>query len=196
MTTSMEPTTPPGRFSSTARTASSPSKPLNTSEKNEAPSRIMNTMLLTRVVVRMTSRRRPQPSCLRCNAISVAPVAPTAAASVGVASPARIDPSTARISSNGGNSTRTTWRNRLLPRIALRSLAEIAGMACGRKKATSISQNRYKPTSIRPGNRAPANRSPTETVFGENIPCASWACWYDDDNTSPSMTRMIEGGMI
>ncbi len=54
----------------------------------------------------------------------------------------------------------------------------------------------YRPTSTRPGISAPTNRSPTETVFGEKMPIFSCACWKALDITSPSRTRMIDGGMI
>ena len=61
-------------------------------------------MLVTCAVRRTTS---PMVSRLRrrCHAASaVAPTAPTPAASVGVASPARIEPSTSTISSSGASS--------------------------------------------------------------------------------------------
>jgi hypothetical protein len=62
----------------------------------------------------------------------IAPSEPTEADSVGVATPAMIEPSTAAISVNGGTSAITTRR----PRPA-RSSADIwsAGADCGSRKA-------------------------------------------------------------
>ena len=48
-----------------------------------------------------------------------------------------------------------------------------AGAACGRAIATTICQIMYRPTSSRPGSRAPANRSTTETGSGAKLPSAS-----------------------
>ncbi len=61
-------------------------------------------MLLILSVLSMISCKRRRLICRRLIASSKAPSAPTPAASVGVASPARIEPSTAKISSKGGNS--------------------------------------------------------------------------------------------
>ena len=65
---------------------------------------MMNTIELIRVVARVTSISTAREK-RRCRAARImAPTAPTEADSVGVAIPARIEPSTARISSAGGSS--------------------------------------------------------------------------------------------
>ena len=74
----------------------------------DAPIRIMNTMQLTRVVLRTTSLNVSRVSMFFDSASSIAPTAPIAAASVGVARPARMEPSTANTSTRGGARARTT----------------------------------------------------------------------------------------
>ncbi len=87
----------------------------------------MNTMLLILSVPRMISRSRSRSSDLRCSAISIAPIAPTPAASVGVANPPRIEPSTARIRISGG----AIARNILPNETCSSSSATCAGSASG-----------------------------------------------------------------
>ena len=152
----------------------------------------MKTILLMRSVPRIISPSRAIDNALRCRAISMAPIAPTPAASVGVAKPPSIDPSTAKIRMSGGASALIT-----LPIDTSSSSDETcAGMESGFTMAVNMSQSTYRRTSSKPGISAPANKSPTETVSGEKIPWESCARWYADDMTSPSMTRMIDGGMI
>ncbi len=126
MTMNMAPTTPPGRLVSSSRTTSSPPKPRNTSEKIDAPIRIMNTMQVTRRVLCITACRISRLNCFCRMANSMAPTAPTEAASVGVAMPAKIEPSTPRIRNSGGSRASTTRETSSLLSIA-RSAAGIAG---------------------------------------------------------------------
>ena len=94
--------TPPGMFSKISVTTSSPPKPRNTSENSAAPIRIRNTIEVTLVVERTTSVRVFRLSLRLARASISAPKAPTAEASVGVARPPRIEPSTQTISTIGG----------------------------------------------------------------------------------------------
>jgi hypothetical protein len=72
----------------------------------------MNTIEVMVAVEITASRRMRRLSRLRRRARSKAPTEPTEAASVGVAIPARIEPSTATISSSGGTRATTTSRKR------------------------------------------------------------------------------------
>ena len=87
--------------------------------------RIMNTMLLIFSVPCMISLRRSIDIALRCIAISIAPIAPTPAASVGVAKPPRIEPRTANMRISGGASA-----DRMRSRLTFSSLV-CAGIADG-----------------------------------------------------------------
>ena len=84
-------------------------------------------------VVRTISRSRVVSSCLLSNASVRAPMPPTPAASVGVASPARIEPSTAKISNKGGSSALSTCHT-----DTLSSSDSRAGMADGLITAITI----------------------------------------------------------
>ncbi len=66
---------------------------------------------------------------------TVAPIAPTAAASVGEAMPAKIDPNTATIKKSGGNSALPMRARNCKPVIALNSSVEIGGATSGRRCA-------------------------------------------------------------
>ena len=102
ITTLRMPHLPKGRPRIRSRTWASPFKPRNTSPRVVAPTRIMKTMQVRLVVPFMTSIRVFRLS-FPCMAVrSVAPTAPTAAASVGEAIPAKIDPNTAIIRNKGG----------------------------------------------------------------------------------------------
>ncbi len=57
-------------------------------------------------------------------------------------------------------------------------------------------QSRYSPTSIRPGKKAPANRSPTETGDGAKLPFAICTCALMPASMSPMKISTVEGGMI
>ena len=106
ITSSVAATIPPGRLLKNCSTTSSPPNPRNTREKIAAPIRIRNTIDVTSVVLWATSLSLARLSCPRRPANRVAPNAPTPAASVGVAAPVRIDPSTATIKNTGGNKLR------------------------------------------------------------------------------------------
>ena len=64
--------------------------------------RIIKTMQLTRVVLRTTSLKVPHVNLFFVSANSIAPTAPIEAASVGVAIPVIIEPSTERMRTIGG----------------------------------------------------------------------------------------------
>ncbi len=66
------------------------------------------TMQLTLRVERMTSCRIVRLNCREALARTMAPTAPTAADSVAVAMPARIEPKTATIRVKGGTRTKST----------------------------------------------------------------------------------------
>ena len=104
---------PPGRLLRNSCTRLSPPIMRNTMEKTEAPSRMMKTILVIVAVAIIVSRRMRKDRRQRRAASTIAPTAPTEAASVGVAMPPRIEPSTARISKSGGTSatkkSRTNW---------------------------------------------------------------------------------------
>ena len=104
----------------------------------------------------MSSFMRPPRS-----ASASAPTAPSAPASVGVATPAKIEPSTTTISASGGSNARTTATARVPRPRASRSALGIAGAAAGETKATKTTYRAYMPDSISPGTSAPTNRSPT-----------------------------------
>ena len=90
-----------------------------------------NTMLLIFSVACMMSRSRDRPISRRNNASNSAPMPPTPAASVGVASPPSIEPSTAKMSNSGGSSAR-----RICSSVtASSSPRSKAGISAGLKKA-------------------------------------------------------------
>ena len=104
---------PPGRLLRNSCTRLSPPIMRNTMEKTEAPNRMTKTMLVIVAVAIIVSRRMRKDRRQRMAASTIAPTAPTEAASVGVAMPPRIEPSTARISKSGGiratKKSRTSW---------------------------------------------------------------------------------------
>jgi len=93
-------------------------------------------MLVICVVRAMTGMSRPLAPVLRI-ASKIAPTAPTDAASMGVAMPPRMEPSTARISANGATRTVTSRAASGKPRGAFGSGA-IAGDFSGIAAATPI----------------------------------------------------------
>ena len=101
---------PPGSAASASSTNPSPPRPRKTSEKTDAPIRMMNTIELIFSVVCMTWRSTDNVSCRFAAARTVAPTAPTDADSVAVAMPLRMEPSTATMRPRGGNSVRATRR--------------------------------------------------------------------------------------
>ncbi len=71
----------------------------------------------------------------------MAPTAPIEPASVGVAMPPRIEPSTAAISASGATSTAASRTTSATPRAAFGSRGS-GGEACGRTIATAIRNRR------------------------------------------------------
>ena len=137
LTTRRKPSDPPGRSCSTPAIQTSPSSPRNTSAKAVEPISRNMTMIVRRVVSAMaafsvlTDRRR-------CRAASpMAPSAPKEPASVGVATPAKMLPSTTRISTKGGSIEPTTRRSSSVPGMS-RNSSGMAGAASGRTMATPI----------------------------------------------------------
>jgi hypothetical protein len=110
MTAMTAPKAPPGTSDSTISTRCSPPRPRNTSENTDTPSTIAKTRALITAVLRMTASSVPKEKARLKAARIIEPTAPIEAASVGVAKPARIEPSTATISSSGGISARTKRR--------------------------------------------------------------------------------------
>ena len=100
---------PPGRFNKKSSTTTSPPNPRKTSENIEPPMRIINTIELIFAVSRDTTLRITKLNCLDRIAIIVAPTAPTAADSVGVAIPVKIDPKTTIIKISGDNIIFNNW---------------------------------------------------------------------------------------
>ena len=82
---------------------SSPPKPLKTRENIDAPINIIKTNELIFTVVMEASIIFLISSCLFKNEIISAPAAPTAADSVGVATPKKIEPNTDKIKIIGGS---------------------------------------------------------------------------------------------
>src|SRR5690606_9518736 len=74
----------------------------------DAPKRMMNTIEVMAAVEIAASRRMRNDRRHRRAASTIAPTAPTDAASVGVAMPPRIEPRTAAMSASGGTSATTT----------------------------------------------------------------------------------------
>ncbi len=108
--------------------SSSPPRPRRTSEKAVAPSSTAKMKAVVRVVSCRTLVITPLPSRRLIHASSKAPAAPTPAASVGVASPKKMLPSTARIRKAGGRIALTS------PHTAVMSMGScsVAGAASGR----------------------------------------------------------------
>src|SRR5690606_39230545 len=79
-----------------------------TIENTDAPNRMMNTIEVMAAVEMAASRTMVNDRRQRSPASTIAPTAPTEAASVGVAMPPRMEPSTAAMSSSGGTSATTT----------------------------------------------------------------------------------------
>ena len=103
ITTKTAPKAPPGNSVNIPVIKSSPPKPLNTREKIEEPRSIMNTMAVISAVVSTASVKFFRFKLLLLIARRIAPNAPTPAASVGVAIPRSIEPSTDEINANGGS---------------------------------------------------------------------------------------------
>ena len=136
ITASTAPLVPPGRLVSARLTMSSPPSARNTRLNSVAPIRMRKIMLVICVVFSTTGIMTPR-RLVFIAASNIAPTAPTDAASVGVAMPPRIEPSTARISSSGATRTAASLRANAKPRGAVGS-GGMAGAAFGKKIATAI----------------------------------------------------------
>ena len=101
ITNNMAAIEPPGKFNKNSSTTSSPPKPRKTRENIEAPTSIIKTIELIFVVSRDTILNLSKLNCFEIIAINVAPTAPTAADSVGVAIPVNIEPKTTTIKISG-----------------------------------------------------------------------------------------------
>ena len=134
MTMKVAPTSPPGICSNSLCINASPPYPRNTSENTDAPIRIKNTIAVVRVVERATSRAAFIVIDLASKARRIAPIAPTAAASVGVAIPVRMEPRTANI--------RTKGDTRLVT-ISTRSNFSFEATAGARSGVTLATVNKY-----------------------------------------------------
>ena len=99
----MAPKIPPGISLSNPSTKMSPPNPLKTREKSEAPIRMRKIIDVISVVFWAICLTKSREIVLALMANKIAPSAPIPAASVGVATPNKIDPSTETISSIGGS---------------------------------------------------------------------------------------------
>ena len=97
----------------------------------------------------------------------IAPKAPIPAASEGVAIPNMIDPKTINISPSGY----------ITDEILAASVGDTTLVFIRNIFKYMI----YKMGSIRPGTRAPKNKSAIVILSGLKIPIFNCACWYDDD---------------
>ena len=129
MTTRMAPAAPPGGSPAPRCTMSSPPRPRNTRLNMVAPIRMTKIMQVT-CVVRCTTGASAAPSVPLMAASRIEPTAPTEAASVGVAMPPRIEPSTARMRSSGATSTAIRRRSQARSLSAPAGSGGIAGDVC------------------------------------------------------------------
>ena len=136
LATISRPMRPPGSVVSRCSIQRSPFSPRKTSAKAVEPTRMNITMAVREVVYSLASRSTFHDSRLLAAARPIAPTAPTAPASVGVAIPAKMLPSTSRISTRGGISTVSTWRASFHP-AASRTSGGSAGADAGLTLATS-----------------------------------------------------------
>ena len=131
LTKTRKPSWPPGRPVSMCSIQRPPSMPWNTSEKQVEPTRMNTTMAVMRMVDCIPCRTSGQVS-RRCSAAStIAPTAPMAPASVGVARPMKIVPSTRKISTTEGIMPHRTRLISFQP-ISPRASGGSGGMAFGR----------------------------------------------------------------
>ena len=159
--TTRKPSRPPGSPVNISSIHRSPYSPRNTSENAVEPSSRNITIEVRRVVCSSASASERRSSLRFAAASASAPTAPSAPASVGVATPAKMLPSTSRIRTSGGTITSATWRSSSSPNGS-RSSAGSAGAICGRTNANTATNAAYRQASRIPGSRLPTNRSPTE----------------------------------
>ena len=111
----------------------SPFSPRKTRPKQLAPTRMMKARLVMRVVASITLRSMPHVN-LRFTIVSTTPpTAPTDAASVGVATPAKMAPSTATMSAKAGINAMVTRLSASLRNTAS-SASGMAGAMSGRTR--------------------------------------------------------------
>ncbi len=107
-TVSSTPVWPNGRPVSAARITSSPPRPRSTAANTVAPMKMPKMNAAVRLVWYSASLSTGRFRRRLAAAISNAPKAPTAEASVVVAMPKKIEPSTAKISASGGTTAQNT----------------------------------------------------------------------------------------
>ena len=144
-TTIRKPSWPPGRPDSRCSTHRGPSTPWKVRPKMVAPTRMNTTkhdslVVVLRACVSRLIDRRP-----RMTAMTMAPSAPIAPPSVGVATPRKIVPSTRKISSRGGistNVTRSAARDSSPRRVILLKLAATKASATPKHMDTTMVSSR------------------------------------------------------
>ena len=110
MLTARKPVRPPGSCSSNSLISTSPPTPRNTRLKAVEPIRMAITIAVVRTVESLTCRRAARLKPPWAAARAMAPTAPSTPASVGVAMPKKMLPSTSRIRIRGAASTFTSPR--------------------------------------------------------------------------------------
>ena len=103
LVTRIKPSAPPGRPVSAASIIKSPSKPRKTSANKVLPINSIMIIEQSRAVSSAAAHSAPLRSRPRAAAMSAAPAAPTAPASVGVAIPTRMLPRISTTRAKGGN---------------------------------------------------------------------------------------------
>ncbi len=101
-TTTRKPSAPPGTLVSSRSTHRSPSTPRNTRLKTVEPMRMNITKLVISAVDSSACLSSEKESLRLTSAMAIAPEAPIAPPSVGVATPRKMVPSTRKISTSGG----------------------------------------------------------------------------------------------
>ena len=128
-TTMRKPKAPPGMPVKALSIQRSPSRPRNTRAKVVEPIRRKTTMIVRRLVSSIANLSADIVSDRLAIARSIAPTAPSAPASVGVAIPAKMLPRTTTMRISGGRSDSTTCLANSIP---------VERMCSGRAGATSL----------------------------------------------------------
>ena len=131
-----KPVCPPGSWLSSPCSHSPPFTPWNTRLKVLEPTRMKITMAVIRKVVSMPSQTRGQVRRRFIAASTMAPTAPIAPPSVGVARPIRMVPRTRKIRASIGTMPTTTLRASAQPR-SVRASSGRAGAALGQISVTT-----------------------------------------------------------
>ena len=177
LTTRRKPSAPPGIPVSIVSIHISPSNPRKTSANAVEPIRRKTTMMVKRLVSSIALSRASNERDRFIRASTMAPTDPSAPASVGVATPAKMLPSTTTIRAKGGTSETMTRFNSSTPSILISSGS--AGATSGLANAIIAMYSAYAPVRASPGSNAALKSDPTGTPI-----------W------SPRTIRTIEGGMI